>query len=101
MKTTCSNCSKTACANQTAKDKKTVLFCSGHKPLNMHNTTKRVDNTSGVKGVWFSKRDNKWVAEFQFRGKKIHVGTFIDIGEAERMIQQKRQSVVKEFTNHG
>ena len=69
--------------------------------LNMHNTTKRVDNTSGVKGVWFSKRDNKWVAEFQFRGKKIHVGAFIDIEEAEIMIQQKRQSVVKEFTNHG
>lgn len=33
MKTTCSNCSKTVCAKQTAKDKKIVLFCSGYKPI--------------------------------------------------------------------
>lgn len=69
--------------------------------LNMHNTTKRTDNTSGVKGVWFSNRYNKWIAEFQFRNKKIHVGTFIDKKEAEIMIQQARQAVVGEFTNHG
>lgn len=69
--------------------------------LNMHNTTKRTDNTSGVKGVWFSKRHNKWIAGFQFRNKKIHVGTFIDKEEAERTIQQTRQAIVKEFTNHG
>ena len=41
---------------------------------NMSNSQKRVDNTSGFKGV--SRAAGKWVARIYARGKKHHIGYF-------------------------
>ena len=37
---------------------------------------KRKNNTSGVKGVYWSTRESSWIAEIIVRYKKIRIGTF-------------------------
>ena len=42
---------------------------------NQHNSRKRVDNTSGYKGI--TKRPyDKWEAKIQAKGKRHYIGTF-------------------------
>ena len=43
---------------------------------NMWNSCKPKTNTSGLKGVHWHKRDQKWQAEIQIFGKKKHLGYF-------------------------
>jgi len=40
------------------------------------------NNTSGVNGVYFSKKKNKWCADIRFRGEKIFLGVFENIEKA-------------------
>lgn len=47
-------------------------------------------NTSGVKGVSWSRRRGKWMAHITYRGSKLNLGYFRDIGEADRTVQNKR-----------
>lgn len=47
------------------------------------NARRRSDNTSGVKGVWYDKRRNRWIAEIMANGKKHHLGQFATIEEAK------------------
>ncbi len=49
---------------------------------NQHNTPKRVNNTSGYKGVSFHRPNGKWRASLQLHGKQIHVGYFSAIEDA-------------------
>lgn len=43
---------------------------------NHGNKRKRVDNTSGYKGVIWSKAHRKWRAKIQVEGRYIHLGMF-------------------------
>jgi hypothetical protein len=49
---------------------------------NCCNRRRRSDNTSGVKGVSWSKRTKRWVAHIQHQGKNRHVGSYVSIEEA-------------------
>ena len=69
--------------------------------LNMCNTLKRVDNTSGVKGVWYCNTYKRWAAQIQYNKKKKHVGYFLSKEEAAEAIKKEREQLVKEFANHG
>ena len=51
---------------------------------NNQNARKRRDSTSGFKGVTWYKALNKWMAQIQNNGKKIHLGYFTDILDAAR-----------------
>jgi hypothetical protein len=66
-----------------------------------HNKGLTKSNTSGVKGVSWNKRNEKWEAHLKFEGKKIHVGYFIDIKEAEIAVKKLREQLHGEFANHG
>lgn len=57
-------------------------------------------NTSGVKGVYWVKRDSKWRAMCRVNGTKHHVGVFADIFEAENAINNFRKINHKEFANN-
>lgn len=39
-------------------------------------------NTSGIKGVWFDRRRNKWVAEVCINNRKHYIGQFADLQAA-------------------
>jgi hypothetical protein len=51
---------------------------------NNHNACKRLDNTSGFKGVYWNTRDRRWRARIEVSGRKIHLGCHDDLEEAAR-----------------
>ena len=62
--------------------KKNLRVCS--QSQNAQNSSKRIDNTSGIKGVSWATRDNRWKAQIRVNGKRIHLGYFISKHEAAR-----------------
>lgn len=64
---------------------------------NMKNTKKRVTNTSGVVGVNWDKRKNKWESRISVNGKKIHLGYFDDKEEATRVRKEAEEKYFKEY----
>lgn len=64
---------------------------------NNHNQRKRVDNTSGVKGVHWHKRANKWKAQISFDGRVRHIGLFHDIELAAAAYAQESARLHGEF----
>jgi len=61
---------------------KNLRVCT--KGQNQANTVKRIDNTSGFKGVTWYKRDRKWRAQIGFKGLVKQLGDFIDKVEAAK-----------------
>jgi hypothetical protein len=74
---------------------------------NNQNRSMRNDNSSGVKGISWHKRDRKWIASIQVDGIKIHIGNYNTIEEASiARVQRARQTFgqyvnASEGINHG
>jgi|688.fasta_scaffold217163_6 hypothetical protein len=68
---------------------------------NLCNTSLRIDNKSGYKGVFFIKRINKYYAYVAKNGKREHLGFFKTAEEANIAVMKKREELHKQFTNHG
>ena len=51
------------------------------------------NSTSGIRGVSWNKRHQKWRAAFKHNRKDIYVGMYDDIHEAERAVIAKRNQV--------
>ena len=49
---------------------------------NMRNKHKQINNTSGTNGVYYSERDNKWVAQINLNNKAKRMGSFDNIQDA-------------------
>ena len=60
---------------------------------NQKNCCISKSNTSGVKGVVWSKQKQKWRARITADGKEFHIGFFNNIKEAEKTISQKREQL--------
>lgn len=59
---------------------------------NQKNLKISKDNKSGVNGVSWCKNSSKWRAQIQVNGKRIHLGLFVDIEDADksrRLAEQK------------
>lgn len=67
---------------------------------NNANSRMRKDNTSGVKGVWFDKSKNKWVARIKFYGK-VTRKQFETLEAASTWITEQRQEIHGEFAKEG
>lgn len=67
---------------------------------NSWNSGLRSNNTSGVKGVSFYKRINKWVAYITVHKKYIHLGHFDNIEDAARIRKEAEVRYLGDFT-HG
>lgn len=65
------------------------------------NANLRSDNTSGVKGVFWSKRLGLWRAMIQLNRKKVEIGCFENITDASKAIETARTNLHAEFANHG
>lgn len=48
----------------------------GTQSNNMMNTSMRIDNTSGITGVYQDKRNGRWISEIHYKNKKIFLGSF-------------------------
>lgn len=65
---------------------------------NRRNQKKRVDNTSGVKGVvWVADR-HKWVAQIYANGRRTQLGYFAKLEEAKAAYSQASINLHGEFS---
>ncbi len=67
---------------------------------NLHNRPKQINNTSGHKGVCWSKREQKWKGFIDVQGKRLHLGTYADLPEAIADVMWWRQQLCGEFAHH-
>lgn len=52
------------------------------KNENGFNRDKPSNNTSGYKGIYWHKRDNKWRVQLRVDGKKKYIGNYSDLQDA-------------------
>lgn len=68
---------------------------------NSQNAIRRKDNTTGVKGVNYCKRDKMFIARIQANGIRHLVGYYKTLEEAEQAVIKARKQYHKEFANNG
>lgn len=61
------------------------------------NSQKRVDNTSGFKGVWWHPKLKKWRVQIGLNGKRISLGCYENKEEAALVYKKKAEELFKEF----
>jgi hypothetical protein len=61
------------------------------------NSKIRMDNTSGVKGVYWNRSLCKWAAGIKIDGKQTHLGSFIDKEKAATAYERAARSHFGEF----
>ena len=64
---------------------------------NGYNQGKRIDNSSGFKGVSFIKNANKYQASIKINGKNKHLGLFLTPEEASETYESKAKEIHGEF----
>lgn len=77
--------------------KKNIHFVNGTNVDLIRSSKIFTTNTSGVRGVYWSKRQNKWVAQITFQGKTKHLGSFKTIEEAASVRKHAEERVFGEF----
>lgn len=50
---------------------------------NKHNSKRRVDNTSGVRGISWFERTKRWRAYINLKGRQVHLGYFTSFRAAK------------------
>jgi hypothetical protein len=68
---------------------------------NVRNAPKRKDNTSGIKGISWHKRDHRWQAQIMVNGKTIGLGYHREKETAERVYREACLKFHGEFANLG
>lgn len=71
------------------------------KAENQRNAGMYAHNTSGFKGVVWSKHAKKWIARIKVFGKTKHLGTFESKELAADFVQLAREMLHGKFANHG
>lgn len=79
--------------NRNKKDNRRANLRNTDKSENAYNSKLRSTNTSGIRGVWYRKDTNKWVAEIKKNRKKICIGCFNTKDEAANARREKEISL--------
>lgn len=58
--------------------------------INSKNSAMKSNNTSGSTGVYWSKRDQRWIGEVMIDGKKIYIGRSKDLDEITKKVEDYR-----------
>ena len=77
--------------------KENLRLCTNSE--NSQNQGKRINNTSGFKGVHWHKRDKRWCADIRVNGKRIHLGLFLTPEEAYEAYCKAALELHGEFSN--
>jgi hypothetical protein len=77
--------------NGDKKDNRWINLRESNPSHNAKNAKKRLDNQSGVTGVHFHKKSNKWTAQIQIHNKGIHIGLFCTKDDAIAARKQAEQ----------
>ena len=87
--------------NQNKSDNRICNLRKASRSENLFNKGKTKANTSGVKNVSWCKRHKVYLARLSVNNRKIYLGRFKTISEAEAVLTANRQKYHGEFTNHG
>lgn len=68
---------------------------------NNMNRRRGLENTSGVKGVYFHKARGKWAAQLKLNGEGMYLGIFKTREEAASVIRAARLKYHGEYVCHG
>lgn len=52
------------------------------KPFRKKRVPKYKNNASGFLGVRYNKRNNRWIADINYKGKPLYLGSYINITDA-------------------
>lgn len=72
-----------------------------NKFQNASNRGLRIDNKSGVKGVYFHGPTRRYLVKIKSQRKTIHIGLFLDIESAIKARVEAANKFHEEFANHG
>ena len=75
-----------------------LRLCS--QSQNMRNSSTRLDNTSGYKGVYWEKSAQKWRVRVGHKGEKYHGGLFDDKEQANLAATALREKLHGDFARH-
>lgn len=75
--------------------KSNLRFVQVHE--SMQNRTKFINNTSGVKGVYYRKKDNKWIPYINVNQKKKFLGRYNTLEEAAKVRKEAENKYYGEF----
>lgn len=73
-----------------------LRICSNAE--NIRNSNIRKDNTSGIKGVWFSKQNNKWIASIKVNYEFKYIGSFDDLNLAIKAREEAEEIYFGEYS---
>jgi len=59
------------------------------------------NSTSKVKGVYWHKQNQTWIAHIYCHKKQYYLGSFENIDDAAEAVRIKREELHGEFANHG
>ena len=65
--------------------------------LNQNNQNRRATAQSGVKGVYWHKQINRWIASICINKKNIHLGSFLHKDDAAQVAISARKTIHGEF----
>jgi hypothetical protein len=74
-----------------------LRWCSNQE--NNFNASKQKNNTSGIRGVSWCKRSNKWLAHITLNGKFKNLGYFMKIEDAKIVRQNKSRELFGDYLN--
>ena len=69
--------------NRNRQDNRISNLRQATRSQNCQNQTARADNVSGVKGVHWCNRKQKWVVQVSVNGKRKHLGAFAHLNDAQ------------------
>lgn len=64
---------------------------------NCRNRSKMTNSKSKYKGIGWNSTQNKWISKIVYKGKRIHLGVFVDECEAARVYNEAAKKYFGEF----
>lgn len=86
--------------NQIKTDNRISNLRSVKHQENCKNQPIRSNNTSGVTGVCYNKKSNKWQAQIKLTDKQLNLGSFTNKDEAIK-VRQEAEVKFGYYPNHG
>ena len=86
--------------NHNTTDNRLCNLRSVSRVENTRNAKKRIDNTSGIVGVSWVKKINRWRSRISHRGKRIFLGTFKCFNQAVAA-RKSAEKLYGYHSNHG
>ncbi|MBE6633104.1 MAG: hypothetical protein E7620_02035 [Ruminococcaceae bacterium] len=75
-------CATCSAAQNAAKARSMAGFADGTQISRIRNIKSESSNASGVRGVYFDRRSNKWRARLKFRGQMTNIGSYENFNDA-------------------